>query len=224
MFSVSKCDMLNFNNRIKQYGVLNTLKSIFYYLLKPVLLKRNYEILIIENHRFSIEIDDVKTIDASILNQWLNTNQISSLEYNRFLNFINTDCLGYYIEVENKLAAWGFVQTKGKYKYGEYYFELPQNVQMLKNLYVKPHYRGMSLGKKINEARINGVPDSYIPCGFVIPENRFAIRNLKMHGFEVVLSVTHTKWFNSFTKTRIKTIRQGKCSKMLIGGFQNKTI
>ena len=49
----------------------------------------------------------------------------------------------------------------------------------------------MSLGKKINEARINNIPSSCIPCVFVISDNRYAIRNSKMYGFTDLLSVKH---------------------------------
>ena len=61
---------------------------------------------------------------------------------------INNYCNGYYIEINNDIAAIGFVQTKGIYKYGNYFYKLPKNVHLLKNLFVKPKYRGMSLGKK----------------------------------------------------------------------------
>ncbi|MFB0925839.1 MAG: GNAT family N-acetyltransferase, partial [Vicingaceae bacterium] len=128
--------------------------------------------------------------------------------------------IGYYIEINNELAAWGFVQTKGTYKYGSYFYDLPESVHMLKNLYVKPNYRGMSLGKKINEARINAIPEGCIPCVFVIPENKYAIRNLKLYGFQEQLKISHTSWFKKYTYTRLQLIHDTKLNKIIIKGFK----
>ena len=93
---------------------------------------------------------------------------------------------------------------------------------MLKNLYVKPKYRGRSLGKLINEARINNIPESYIPCVFVLPENRYAIRNLKMYAFEECLKVSHITWFKTIKKTKIKKLKNNKTAQLLLNGFRNE--
>ena len=91
---------------------------------------------------------------------------------------------------------------------------------MLKNLFVKPNYRGLSLGKKINEARINAIPKGCIPCGFVIPENKYAIRNLKLYGFQEQLKISHTSWFKKYTYTRLQLIHDTKLNEIVIKGFK----
>ena len=61
---------------------------------------------------------------------------------------INNYRNGYYIEINNDIAAIGFVQTKGIYKYGNYFYKLPKNVHLLKNLFVKPQIQGNVIRKK----------------------------------------------------------------------------
>ena len=93
-------------------------------------------------------------------------------------------------------------------------------MHILKNLFVRPKFRGMSLGKHINKARINSIPDGYIPCGFVVPENRFAIRNLKMFGFEEYLTISNITLFKTFEKAKIKTLKNDEMTKLIISGFK----
>lgn len=209
-------------NIYKQYGLVSLFKRIPYTLIRKLYKLNKHTVYIIANHKSKAYQNDVEIMDMLKINEWLENNKIDKTEAVRFKNFLQTNCIGYYIELNNELGAWGFVQTEGIYQYGTYNYELPENVQMLKNLFVKPNFRGMSLGKKVNKARINAIPNSCIPCGFVIPENRFAIRNLKMLGFKEVLSVSHVNWFKYFTKTRIKVFKTDKFSDLLMSGFQNK--
>lgn len=206
--------------RIKQYGWLSCLKKyIFLAIIKSIFNNYKNIILIISNHRQDKK-SNAKIIDLHKIKKWANLNEINKIEEERFMFFLENNCKGYYIEVENKLAAWGFVQTKGTYKYGSYFYEIPEGVHVLKNLYVKPNFRGMSLGKKINETRINDIPDFCIPCGFVIPENRYALRNLKMYGFKEHLEISHTSWFKKYTKTTVQVIQKNKLNEIITKGFK----
>ena len=155
------------NLRVKQYGFFTSFKR--YILLKTIeLVYINYKnyLLTVPNHKKQEIDNNVKLLSKSKLDCLKEKKMLSDLDYNRYFKIINNNSIGYYIEIENNIAAVGFVQIKGIYKYGDYYFKLPNNVHMLKNLFVKPEFRGMSLGKKINEARINDIPSSCIPCVF----------------------------------------------------------
>ena len=92
----------------------------------------------------------------------------------------------------------------------------------LKNLFVKPEFRGMSLGKKINEARINDIPSSCIPCVFVISDNKYAIRNLKMYGFKTQIIVNHYRFFKIYHRSKLKVLRRGGITTLILTGFKNE--
>lgn len=206
--------------RLKQYGWLSFIKKyIFLGIIKPIYNENKNIVLIIRNHTKE-KYNLVEIIDLATIKKWANNNEINKIEEARFITFLENNCKGYYIEVDNELAAWGFVQTKGTYKYGSYFYEIPERVHVLKNLYVKPNFRGMSLGKKINETRVNAIPEGCIPCGFVIPENRYALRNLKMYGFKEHLEICHISWFKKYTKTRIQVIQENNLNEVITKGFK----
>lgn len=207
----------------KQYGVRYIFLRIFRVIVAPIYKITKVIVYLIPDHK-SRNIDDrVKIMDKDKIDFWLKEKFISESEARKFSFFLANNCIGYYIEEGRELAAWGFVLTNGEYKYGEYLYELPENAHMLRNLYVRPKFRGLSLGKLINEARIGGVPDGDIPCGFVIPENRYAIRNLMMYGFVKSHTIVHRKWFSRYVRTSIKVVREESAiTTKLIEGIKTK--
>jgi hypothetical protein len=204
----------------KQFGVKGIIERVFNKLISPLYKSTEVIVLFISKERESETDSSVKLMTNEKVTEWLRNNYINDSEAKKFINFLASECIGYYIEINNELAAWGFVQVKGKYQYGQYIYELPNRVHMLKNLFVKPNYRGMSLGKKINEARINAIPEGCIPCVFVIPENKYAIRNLKLYGFQENLKISHTSWFKKYTYTSLELIQDTKLNEIIIKGFK----
>tara|TARA_B100000780_G_C21049131_1_gene421238 strand:+ start:88 stop:729 length:642 start_codon:yes stop_codon:yes gene_type:complete len=204
----------------KQFGVKGIIERVFNKLISPIYKSTEVIVLFISKERESETDSSVKLMTNEKVTEWLRNNYINDSEAKKFINFLASECIGYYIEINNELAAWGFVQTKGTYKYGSYFYDLPESVYMLKNLFVKPNYRGLSLGKKINEARINAIPKGCIPCVFVIPENKYAIRNLKLYGFQEQLKISHTSWFKKYTYTRLQLIHDTKLNEIVIKGFK----
>ena len=75
------------------------------------------------------------------------------------------------------------------------------------------------VGKILNQARVNGVPNNCIPCVFVIPDNKYAIRNLKLCGFEEHLIISHTSWFKKYTYTRLNLFQDNYLNEIIIKGF-----
>lgn len=214
---------MKISNFYLQYGLIGLLKWVFYFFINPIYKNHKYNILVISKHLSKPEDPLVLKMTKNKISEWLKEGEIRDKESIRFNSFIENDCNGYYIEKENVLAAWGFIQTQGEYKYGEYLYKLPEKVHILKNLYVKPNFRGLSLGKQINEARINGIPNGVIPCGFVIPKNKYALRNLKMFGFEEYLSVSNVIWFKKWEKQRITILKSNNITDILMQGFNQNT-
>lgn len=210
---------MELRDRIKQFGYISTLKTAFKALVRPVFKISEFEVLVINNHKSTVINNSVRLISIEKLIYWKEKNEISAVEYKRFFKFINNHCIGYYIEIENRLAAWGFVQTNGQYKYGNSFYQIPNNVNILKNLFVKPEYRGMSLGKFINETRVGNISSGSLPCVFVIPENRYAIRNLKKVGFENSLRISQYILLKKYTKTVIKKYTNNTITDLVVSGF-----
>lgn len=87
----------------------------------------------------------------------------------------------------NWIAGHAHVQTEGKYKFGRCsYLTIPERAYVMKNLYVAPDFRGRGIGTKLNRGRLSVTPPDVIPFGFIICGNRYAIRNWKKAGMELV--------------------------------------
>lgn len=205
---------------LKQYGLKSSVRRFFFKVISYFLVIKE-DIILAQSKRKPISVDSrVKALHMSHIDNWLQSKSITKDEANKFKYFLNKKCKGYFIEDNSIIAAWGFVDSIGKYEYGgKYLFKIPHQVHILRNLYVKPEYRGKSYGKIINEARINDIPANCTPVGFVIPENRYAIRNLKIYGFEEYLMVRHISWFNRWEKRKIKILRHGEIAELLMEGF-----
>ena len=215
--------MLKLRNRILQYGFNQTLRSTLLFSIKWIYKSSDFIILCICDHVPNLNVSIENIITGNLIDKWLRNGSLSEFEAIRMKKFIDKNCIGYYSEVENALAAWGFVQIEGEYQYGKSTYNLPKNVHMLKNLFVHPTFRGMSLGKGINEVRINGVPEGIIPCGFVIPENKYALRNLKMFGFEEYIRISNTTWFKKWKKQKITILKSNNITDILMQGFNQNT-
>lgn len=208
------------NIYFRQYGIKNSIKRFFLRVIS-YFLNIKEDIILAQSIRKPISSDSrVKPMRMTDIDGWLDVKSITNDEYNKFKYFLNKNCTGYFIADDNILAAWGFVDSSGKYEYGgNYIYTIPHKVHILRNLYVKPEYRGKSYGKLINEARISGIPANCTPVGFVIPENRYAIRNLRIYGFEEYLMVRHISWFNRWQTRKIKILKHGEMSELLMEGF-----
>jgi len=204
---------------IRQYGLLAVFKKFASRFISPFVRRTTFIVLAI-NHDIRQRVKgEVKRMTYDDIYGWEANGIIDHPAASLFNGFLKDGCKGYYLKENDDLAAWGFVQTYGSYKYGNYYYQMPEKIHNLKNLYVKPEHRGKSFGKMINEARINDIPANCTPVVFVIPENRYALRNLKIYGFEEYLMVQHISCFNRWQKRKIKILRHGEMSELLMEGF-----
>ncbi|MBD1423804.1 hypothetical protein [Sphingobacterium chuzhouense] len=212
-------------DHVKQFGLLQTLKSGIKKLVGFVYRSQKYIILALPKRDKAIDNhEDVKRFNEDDLQKWKANGDITSKEFTVFKKFLESNTKGYYIERNQKLAAWGFTQTNGTYTYSDYEYLLPNGVHILKNLFVKSEYRGESLGKIINQVRIAEIPLGHLAIVFVIRENRYAIRNLKMYGFEEALLVRHATWFGKWSNRKIKLIRKREVTDMIMLGFSQKQL
>lgn len=208
-------------SKIRQYGMLSSFKRyVLLKLIKPFYHKKREDlVLVILNHQPEDDASQAKRMTNESLAKFLERGCVNEAEYEKFSKFIETQCDGYYMEVDEKLAAWAFVQKSGAYQYGNYYYHIPKGFNLLKNLYVRPAYRGKSLGKVLNKTRIQNIPKDTVPMVFVLPENRYAIRNLKMYGFTEAIKIAHVKWLGQKEKKIVKVLNDVQQRELLIEGF-----
>lgn len=141
-------------------------------------------------------------------------------EEHRLKRFLDYGCYGFLAEINHRIAGYIFIQPEGIYPFcSGGTFLIPEGMMVLKNLLVFPEFRGRSLGRYLNQACIAAISAGHTPIVFVMPENRIAIRNLRMFGFEEMLTVTRMTWFRRWTTQRIKIIKDCEITQRLIVGL-----
>lgn len=188
-----------------------------------LLLKKPIKVLYFSKSRYVMIKPNHNPISKASIVQRLSKNQFPNhRETQKWDSFLDNGCVGFYVQVGKELAGWGFIQSSGSYKYGDYFYEIQEGFSVLKNLYIDPAYRGKKLGPKINEARINAIPPNDVPIGFVLCENRFAIRNLEIMGFQKVLMVTNFEIFGLIKWHSIERLSTSSVVDQIIKGFDGK--
>lgn len=210
-------------NTYKQFGFFYFVKGFFKRLIAPIVKMTSFYIVTVENHIPEKYKGEIIIVDVNNLENFLSSDINLSEDLERQLgSFIPQNTIAIIIIKDNNIASWGFVQQSGMSKYGGYDYNLPKGVHLLKNLYVEPNYRGQSMGKHINEARISCIPKAAIPTGFVIPSNKFAIRNLEMYGFSKQVFVKDCLWFNIYHTRSLKVLGNKDMANLIISGFKNE--
>lgn len=192
-------------NVYKQFGLVYLLAAVFKRSISPFLLVSSFFILVIKEHAPEKISNEVKLVDSSQLDIFLcaevDIHPDLRRQLQNFLNDENTYAVIAYCD--NRIAGWGFVQKAGIYSYGRYKYSIPDKTYMLKNLYVVPKFRGRSIGKVVNQARINSIPSDCTPMVFVITENHFAIRNLEIFGFKKGVLLKDYLFFKRYHRRKV---------------------
>ncbi len=188
---------------MRQFGYKASIDRSIKALLRPIIRIEKFIVLAIIQHKpvvYSID-SEITFLTKDVAQKAYAANQLNVHHFKVVRKHLQEDCQGFAAFNDNKLTGYAFIQQSGVYNYGQRgKFNIPENVMVLKNLFVMPEYRGQSIGKKLNEARINFIPKGYIPVGFVVRDNKYALRNLKQLGFKTLLDITSI----TFLKKRIK--------------------
>lgn len=208
-------------NTYKQFGSRYLFKAALKRLCAPLIKTSEFYLLAVEKHSPTAIHPSVKTYNSDSIDQLLQSDVNIPEDLKRQIsNFIHESTLIVYLK-DLEVCGWGFVQNFGLSLYAGYNYEIPLGIALFRNLIVKPKYRGKSLGKVINEARLNCIQSGVIPIGFVIPSNRYALRNLNMYGFEIQLKVKDTLWLSKIHKRKITIIKPGVISELIKSGFKD---
>lgn len=214
--------MRSFLNSYKQFGIFYIIKAALKRAAAPLIKTSEFYLLAVEKHSPTAMPPSVKIYNSNSIDQFLQSGVNIPEDLKRQISkFIHESTLIVYLD-DLEVCGWGFVQTKGISDYASYKYYIPQNTQLLKNLYVNPVYRGKSIGKIINEQRLNCIPMSVTPTVFVMVANKYAIRNLQLYDFEIQLKVKDSLWLNKINKRKITIIKPGAISDLIKSGFKDE--
>jgi len=218
----------SFVNRFRQFGFWHGTHQLARAMIRHIYNCKENIVFIIPDFRGYCFIDTcIKPFTAERIQEAGAQKILNEDQVNLFLSFISEGSKGLLAEVGGKLAAYGWVQFKGEYRFGKTgRMIIPTNCAIPKNLYVFPEYRGHNLGQKLNEARLHLIPPNFTPIAFIIPENRYAIRNWEKYGFRRVLYLKRWCWFNIRWRMIVTRLADGpqiqEIERALIQGHKGK--
>jgi len=210
-------------DRVRQFGVAAAFRQVLRALIRPIIRTDREFVLAIPNGKENHPAPwpDVHELVPQAITQAEEDGAIRSSEAARLNGFLAEGCRGFVAKVGESFAGYALIQPDGMYTFGPGgRFEIPSDMMVLKNLFVLPSFRGRSLGKKLNQTRLAAIPSNRIPTVFVMCENRYAVRNLKLAGFEKMLLVTVRRWFGSWVTQRVHVLCHCPAADKLVDGFR----
>jgi hypothetical protein len=209
-------------DRVRQFGVVASLIQIMKIVIRPVYRNYGYFILAIRDRQPNLPTayPEIGLMTAERVEHFMRQGAVTQRHERDIKKYLAQGCQGFIAEIDGRLAGYAFIQPAGECSYGyKGRFQIPSKMMLLRWLFVFSEFRGHSLGKKLNQVRIGAIPADQTPIVFVITENRYAIRNLKMYGFEEILKIQWTTWFKKWSAQRIKVLIESDISRRLIEGF-----
>ena len=115
---------------------------------------------------------------------------------------------GICAEAEGRLAGYAWVQHSGEYRFGRAgCITICPELTILEKLLVFPEFRLRKLGRKLNAAHLAMISAGRRPAVFIIPQNRYAIRNWEEDGFQRVAQVNERRWIGGSWEMKIARLR-----------------
>lgn len=214
-----------FVNRIRQFGIVPAILQLLAIPFRPVIRISRDVILAIPEHDpelYQNNYSEILPLNSTMVIEAKIRGDIDNDLAEKMNNFLKDGCIGYFAYSKNKLAGYGFIQQNGSYKLNNNVcFKIPDNIMILKNLHVFSEYRGKSIAKKLIYKRISVIPSGYVPVSFVMVENKYSIRNLKLIGFREIAIVRIITWFNRWKKTQIILLQNNHIVQHIIEGFKS---
>ena len=131
---------------------------------------------------------------------------IPEKDYILFLKNLEAGDRGFAYIVDNVIAGSGWIQEQGEYVFGKVgRLRILRNMAILKNLFVYPQYRGRGIAAKLNQGQLAAIPQKTAVV-FIIPENRYAIKNWIKFGMKPYLSISMSSFLHGKWKLRSKLL------------------
>jgi len=209
-------------NIYRQFGKKSLLWRIIRSLIRPIIDLNKYIILIVPIHKSKpCSKETVKALEYEDIEEMYIKAMISRQLSIQLKNFLANGSYGYLFKENKVIKGYAFVQNEGEYEFGRLgKFYLGEKFYAIKNLFVFPQFRGQSVGKILNIVRLSGIPSEKIPVGFVVHDNRYALRNLEMYGFEKCIKIRTLTFLRKYYKLQvIKQYRNDNFSKLVLEGL-----
>jgi ribosomal protein S18 acetylase RimI-like enzyme len=211
-------------DRYLQFGIIAIIWRFFKRLLQPLVYLNTFNVLVVPEHIHNQDTElGIQKISKQKIQDYFANGELLENQREQLLKFLDEGCYGYFAKTNHGLAGFAIVQNNGIYSYSVMgKFDLRDHFGMLKNLYVFPSFRGKSIGKKLNFVRISGIEENKYPIGFVVGDNKYAIRNLELNGFEKTVKIKTYIFFRKFFIKRIvRDYRRDYLSELVIKSFIN---
>lgn len=211
-------------NHFRQFGLFATLMRLLKVIIRPIIRINKNIVLAISDHQpdKNNKFPEIKNMTIFTVDKAEKKGELNKIQAQMLRKFLSEGCQGFIAYVDNNLAGYSFIQKSGIYLFSHKgRFKIPENMFLLKNLFVFPKYRGKSIGKKLNQIRISSIPKDKIPIVFVTSDNTYAIRNLKVYGFCEFIVVRVIIWFAKWSSQKvIKLYYENNLSKNINEGFK----
>jgi len=216
--------MNKISNLYRQFGFYYLLKSFFKRFFRHLFTMNSYYLL---SNCSDAELDFerntyIELVDDKGLEDFIRLRVDDTKLESQLRAFIEAgDCYALVAIDGNRVAGWGYVQHSGTYTFGHSSYQLPDGVCLLKNLYVHPEFRGESVGKEINVARTTSIPHGQTAIVFVLSDNKYAMRNLEMLGYQRALEINDYLILGYFHFNQINRLGSESEFAVLSRGFIN---
>lgn len=132
---------------------------------------------------------------AEVTSQSLAIWAITPDERESFQLFLTHGCRGFAVIEQDRPAGSAWIQERGEYEFGKVgRMMIPDNCIIFKNLFVDPDFRGCGIAGKLDRARL-AATEGKLGVTFIIPENRYAIRNWQKLGMVRIGRVVLQRFF-----------------------------
>lgn len=194
--------------RLRLYGARGTVGQALRALVRVVYrIDRNIIFIIPDFPGREFEDSRIKPFYAGQVERDAGCGDLTPNQAGLLDGFLAEGSQGIRAEIEGCLAGYAWVQHTGEYHFGRAgKLPIPPNHAVVKNLFVLPRFRGLGLGQSLNEARLSLIPTGHTPVAFIVPVNRYAVRNWEVFGFERVLEIRQSRFINGPWRTATKRL------------------
>ena len=200
----------NIFDRVRQYGFRTAIFQAFRALVRRI-YRVDRDIVFIIPGFAGRQFDDplIRPITRERIEKACRDGDLSPAGVRLLGGFLDEGSQGVHAEIDGRLAGYAWVQDRGEYHFGRAgKMTIPPVYVFVKNLFVASQFRGRKLGQKLNAARLALIPADRVPVVFIIPDNRYAIRNWEEYGFQRVLEVRQSRWLGGRWQTRITRLSE----------------
>lgn len=191
--------------RVRQYGLRVAVSQLFRAVFRRIYEVNRDTVFIIPDFAGCTNQDlSITVLSRQRIEQYFVSGELDGTQARLLTGFIDEGCIGVCAEVNGKLAGYAWVQLEGVYSFGRTgRMTIPPQHAVFKNLFIMPEFRGQRLGQKLVDARLSLCTPGSIPMTFIMPENRYSIRNWHKHGAKPVIAVIRWRWLGGKWQMRL---------------------